>query len=70
MHKVPLTKLVFMDSDQRPYLDELLIAVLYKALDAICVPERGNVIKLVKIYFESFLVNEIAKIYDNYSMLA
>lgn len=69
-HKMPLIKMVFMDSDPRPHLDELLVAVLYKAWDAICVPEKQNMIELVAKEFESFLVNETAKIYDSFSMLA
>lgn len=48
VHKVPLTKVVLMDSDLHLYLAALLVAVLYKAGNAICIPKKGNIIALTK----------------------
>lgn len=50
-HKVALTKFVPMDLDLRPYLAALLVAVLYKAGNAIWVPKEGNIIILTKEEF-------------------
>lgn len=69
-HKVPLTKLVLIDSDLHPYLAALLVAALYEARDAIIVPSKRNVILFTKKRFENFLANEEAKIYKNYGTVA
>lgn len=68
-HKILLTKLVLIDSDLKPYLAALLVVVLYKVYDMICIPKKGNMIKLIEKEFENFLGNEETKIYNYYSTL-
>lgn len=67
--KVLLTKLVLMDSDLRPYLAVLLLAMLHKSGDVICIPMKSNIIELIKKDFNNFLANKGAKIYNNNSIL-
>lgn len=56
--KVPLSKLVLMNSDLHPYFSVLLVADLCKVGDAIRVLKKGNVIELTEVEFESFLENK------------
>lgn len=69
-HKIPLTKLVLIDSDLHLCLDALLVVVFYKAGDMIWVPKKGNAIALIEKEFEKFLENEGVKIYNGYGLFS
>lgn len=68
-HKAPLTKWVLMDLSLHPYLNVLLVAVLYQTEDAIRVPSKGKVISYTKNKFKNFRTNKGAKNYNNYGTL-
>jgi hypothetical protein len=66
---VPLTKLVELDGDVRPYLAALIIAALHKAGDALVVPDQMTIRKVTEQEFENLLVSEAGKAYDNYGII-
>lgn len=43
--------------------------VLHRAGGTICIPKKGNIIKLMEKVLESFLANEEANIYSIYGTL-
>ncbi len=47
-HRVPLTKLVQLDGDVRPYLAALMIAALNKAGDELVVPDTLRIRRLTE----------------------
>jgi hypothetical protein len=67
--RVPLTKLVELDGDVRPYLAALMIAALHKAGDALVVPDQMTIRKVTEQEFENLLVSEAGKAYDNYGII-
>jgi hypothetical protein len=52
---VPLTKLVSMDSDVRPYLASLMVAALHKANEKLIVPSDMEIVRLSKDAWEDML---------------
>ena len=59
--RVPLTKLVQLDGDVRPYLASLMIAALHKAGDTLVIPDSMTIKKLTEKEFENLLKAEAGK---------
>ena len=68
--RVPLTKLVQLDGDVRPYLASLMIAALHKAGEELVVPDGMKIRKLTQEAFDNMLKTDAGKTYDNYGMIA
>ena len=68
--RVPLTKLVQLVGDVRPYLASLMIAALNKAGDELVVPDTLRIRQLTEEAFENMLKAEAGKTYDNYGTIA
>ena len=68
--RVPLTKLVALDGDVRPYLAALMVAALHKAGEALVIPEDMNVETVTKEAFDIMLWQDAGKNYNNYGMIA
>ena len=68
--RVPLTKLVQLDGDVRPYLASLMIAALHKAGNTLVIPDKMTIKRLTEEEFESLLKEETGKTYDNYGTIA
>ena len=68
--RVPLTKLVQLDGDVRPYLASLMIAALHKAGDTLVIPDKMTIKRLTEEEFENLLKEEAGKTYDNYGTIA
>ena len=46
--RVPLTKLVALDGDIRPYLASLMVAALHRAGDKLVVPQEMEIKKVTR----------------------
>ena len=68
--RVPLTKLVALDGDVRPYLASLMVAALHRAKDTLVVPEDLVIERVTREQFENMLAKEAGKTYDNYGTIA
>jgi hypothetical protein len=68
--RVPITKLVALDADVRPYLASLMISAIHRAGDALVIPEDLKLKKVTIDAFNTMLKQEAGKTYDNYGMIA
>ena len=68
--RVPLTKLVQLDGDVRPYLASLMITALHKAGDTLVIPDKMTIKRLTEEEFDNLLKEEAGKTYDNYGTIA
>lgn len=68
--RVPLTKLVALDGDVRPYLASLMVAALHRAKDKLVVPEDLQIEAVTREQFENMLAREAGRTYDNYGTIA
>ena len=68
--RVPLTKLVQLDGDVRPYLAALMIAALHKAGETLVIPDKMAIKRLTEEEFDNLLKTEAGKTYDNYGTIA
>jgi len=68
--RVPLTKLVALDGDVRPYLASLMVAALHRAKDKLVVPNDLEIQTVTREQFENMLVREAGKSYDNYGTIS
>ena len=68
--RIPLTKLVQLEGDVRPYLASHMIAALNKAGDELVVPDTLRIRMLTEEAFENMLKAEAGKTYHNYGMIA
>lgn len=68
--RVPLTKLVSMDSDLRPYLAALMVSALHRAGGALIVPNDMEVRRVTRQAFESMLSDDSSKLYDQYGTIS
>ncbi len=59
--RVPLTKLVELDQDIRPYLASLLIAAMARAGDSLTIPDNLTVHRLSAEEFRNFLEHQAGK---------
>ena len=68
--RVPLTKLVALDGDVRPYLAALMVAALHRAKDTLVVPDDLRIQTVTREHFENMLAEQAGRTYDNYGMIA
>lgn len=68
--RVPLTKLVALDGDVRPYLASLMVSALHKAGDELVVPEDMKFRRVTLQQFQNMLDSDAGKAYDNYGMIS
>lgn len=67
--RVPLTKLVQLDGDVRPYLASLMIAALHKAGEELVVPDTLTIRKVTEEAFDNLLKADAGKSYNNYGLI-
>ena len=68
--RVPLTKLVELDGNVRPYLAVLMVASLLRVHEMLTIP---NILQLWLVSMEAFkymLQVEAGKLYDNYGVIS
>ena len=68
--RVPLTKLVELDGDVRPYLAALMVAALVHAHETLVVPDTLQLRRVSLEAFENMLQAEAGKAYDNYGTIS
>ena len=67
---VPLTKLVELDGDVRPYLAALMVATLARAGKTLVVPEGTHISTMTREAFDNMLLKEAGRNYDNYGLVS
>lgn len=68
--RVPITKLVALDKDVRPYLASLMISAIHRAGDSLIIPQDIKLQMVTTQEFNNMLKREAGKSYDNYGMIA
>ena len=68
--RVPLTKLIELDGDVRPYLAALMVAAMHKADERLIVPEGFKVREIAQEQFENMLAKTAGQQYENYGAIA
>ena len=68
--RVPLTKLVELDGDVRPYLAALMVATLARAGETLVVPEGTRISTMTREAFDNMLMKEAGCNYDNYGLVS
>ena len=68
--RVPLTKLVELDGDVRPYLAALMVAALARAGETLVVPEGTRISTMTREAFDNMLLKEAGCNYDNYGLVS
>ena len=74
--RVPLTKLVKLDSDvcpylaARPYLAALMVATLARVGEFLVVPEGMRITTMTREAFDNMLLKEASRNYDNYGLVS
>ena len=68
--RVPLTKLVELDGDIRPYLAALMVASLYRAGEILVVPRSLDIKTVANKEFESLLAEKAGQNYNNYGRVS
>ena len=67
---VPLTKLVELDGDVRPYLAALMVAALAWVGETLVVPEGTRISTMTREAFDNMLLKEAGCSYDNYGLVS
>ena len=68
--RVPLTKLVDLNGDVRPYLAALMVATLAQAGENLVVPEGTRISTMTREAFDNMLLKEANHNYDNYRLVS
>lgn len=68
--RVPLTKLVALDGDVRPYLAALMVAAIHKAKGELIIPEDLKFRRVTINEFENMIAKDSGRVYDNYGTIA
>ena len=68
--RVPLTKLVELDGDVRPYLAALMVAALARAGKTLVVPEGTRISTVTREAFDNMLLKEAGCNYNNYGLVS
>ena len=68
--RVPLTKLVELDGDVRPYLTALMVAALARVGETLVVPEGTRISTMTREAFDNMLLKEPGRNYDNYRLVS
>ena len=69
-HRIPLTKLVELDGDVRPYLAALMVATLARAGETLVVPEGTHTSMMTREAFDNMLLKEASRNYNNYGLVS
>ena len=69
-HRVPLTKLVELDGNIRPYLAALVVAALARAGETLVVPEGTRISTMTREAFANMLLKEAGRNYNNYGLIS
>ena len=69
-HRVPLTKLVELDGDIRPYLATLMVAALVWVGETLVVPEGTRITMMIREAFDNMLLKEASHNYNNYGLVS
>ena len=69
-HRVPLTKLVELDGNIRPYLATLMVATLVQAGESLVVPEGTRITTMTREAFNNMLLKEAIHNYHNYGLVS
>ena len=67
---IPLTKLVELDGDVRPYLAALMVAALAWVGETLVVPEGTCISTMTREGFDNMLLKEASHNYDNYRLVS
>ena len=68
--QVPLTKLVELDGDVRPYLAALMVAALAQAGETLVVSEGTRISTMTREAFNNMLLKEAGCNYNNYGLVS
>ena len=68
--RVPLTKLVELDGNVRPYLATLMVATLARVGKTLVVPEGTRISMMKREAFNNMLLKEAGCNYDNYRLVS
>ena len=68
--RVPLTKLVELDGNIRPYLATLMVAALARAGETLVAPEGTRISMMTREAFDNMLLKEAGRNYDNYGLVS
>ena len=68
--RIPLTKLVELDGDVRPYLATLMVAALAQAGKTLVVPEGTRISTMTREAFNNMLLKEARRNYNNYGLVS
>ena len=68
-HRIPLTKLIQLDADIRPYLASLMVAAMAKAGDRLAYPQGMALQPMTQAAFDNMIIEDVAKVYDNYGLI-
>ena len=68
--RVPLTKLVKLDGDVRPYLATLMVAALAWVGKTLVVPEGTRISTMTREAFNNMLLKEAGRNYNNYGLVS
>ena len=68
--RVPLTKLVELDGDVRPYLASLMVAALQRANESLIIPQGVDVKRITQAEFDNMLAASAGQQYANYGAIA
>ena len=68
--RVPLTKLVELDGDFRPYLATLMVATLAWVGKTLVVPEGTCISMMTREAFDNILLKEASHNNDNYGLVS
>ena len=69
-HRVPLTKLIELDSDVRPHLSALMVATLAWVGETLVVPEGTRITTMTREAFDNILLKEASRNFDNYGLVS
>lgn len=67
--RVPLTKLIHMDSDVRPFLASLLVSAVHKAKQPLFIPEGLKLREMAQKEFDNMIAEMAGETYDNYGVI-
>ena len=67
---VPLTKLLELDGNVRPYLATLMVAALARAGETLVVPEGMRISMMMREAFDNMLLKEARRNYNNYGLVS
>ena len=68
--RIPLTKLVELDSDVRLYLAALMVAALVQVGETLVVPEGMRISTITREAFDNMLLKEAGRNYNNYGLVS